>query len=80
MLLSRNTSEDRTRAIGYVEQAVHVLEDRLDDDAQVPLTLPSLSAQLTSPHEAYPTDERQWLLGTSYNTGIECLQRVAFSR
>ncbi|KAI0727576.1 hypothetical protein C8Q72DRAFT_839118 [Fomitopsis betulina] len=56
MLLSRNTAEDRTRAIGYVEQAVHVLEDHTQDGAQ-----------------AYPIDERQWLLGTSYNTGIECL-------
>ena len=25
-------------------------------------------------------DERQWLLGTSYNTGIECLQRVVITR
>ncbi|KZT68843.1 hypothetical protein DAEQUDRAFT_711357 [Daedalea quercina L-15889] len=54
MLLSRNTAEDRTKAIGYVEQAVHVLEDHMDGDAQ-----------------AYPIDERQWLLGTSYNTGID---------
>lgn len=23
-------------------------------------------------------DERQWLVGTSYNTGIECLQSVQF--
>ncbi|PFH47189.1 hypothetical protein AMATHDRAFT_152745, partial [Amanita thiersii Skay4041] len=23
--------------------------------------------------EPYPTDERQWLLGTAYNTGVECL-------
>ncbi|KAH9920328.1 meiosis protein SPO22/ZIP4 like-domain-containing protein [Fomitopsis serialis] len=62
MLLSRNTAEDRTKAIGYVEQAVNVLEDHTDGDAQ-----------------AYPIDERQWLLGTSYNTGIECLQRVPFA-
>lgn len=27
----------------------------------------------------YPVDERQWLLGTSYNTGIECLQFVKLS-
>lgn len=26
--------------------------------------------------QGYPLDERQWLLGTSYNTGIECLQSV----
>ncbi|EPS99649.1 hypothetical protein FOMPIDRAFT_1124216, partial [Fomitopsis schrenkii] len=67
MLLSRNTAEDRTKAIGYVEQAVHVLEDHTQD-ADFGL------------REAYPIDERQWLLGTSYNTGIECLQRVVFSR
>ena len=24
--------------------------------------------------QAYPLDERHWLLGTAYNTGIECLQ------
>ncbi|KAJ6605346.1 meiosis protein SPO22/ZIP4 like-domain-containing protein [Mycena vulgaris] len=24
--------------------------------------------------DAYPVDERQWLLGTSYNTGFECLE------
>jgi len=24
----------------------------------------------------YPIEERQWLLGTTYNTGIECLQFV----
>ena len=42
MLLSRNTAEDRTKAIGYVEQAVRVLEDHTQDGAQVPLTLTGL--------------------------------------
>lgn len=26
--------------------------------------------------QIYPVDERLWLLGTAYNTGIECLQYV----
>ena len=26
--------------------------------------------------QAYPMDERQWLLATAYNTGTECLQSV----
>ena len=26
--------------------------------------------------QSYPMDERQWLLGTAYNTGTECLQFV----
>ncbi|PCH33182.1 hypothetical protein WOLCODRAFT_93070 [Wolfiporia cocos MD-104 SS10] len=57
MLLSRNTAADRLKAIGYVEQAAHVLEDRSAEGEP----------------EVYPQDERLWLLGTSYNTGIECL-------
>ncbi|KAI0802995.1 hypothetical protein BC629DRAFT_1284035 [Irpex lacteus] len=58
ILLSRNGQDDRTRAIGYVEQAINVLEEHSDDrqdDAA-----------------SYPEDERQWLLGTAYNTGVEC--------
>ena len=30
------------------------------------------------PGQDYPIEERQWLLGTTYNTGIECLQFVPF--
>ncbi|KAH9947352.1 meiosis protein SPO22/ZIP4 like-domain-containing protein [Amylocystis lapponica] len=63
ILLSRNSAADRTKAIGYVEQAVEVLEGH--------------SAGTGA--EVYPLDERQWLLGTSYNTGIECLQFVILS-
>ncbi len=29
--------------------------------------------------QAYPMDERHWLMGTVYNTGIECLQFVRFT-
>jgi len=59
ILLSRNTASDRAKAIGYVEQAVTVMEAHGEgkDNAS----------------EFYPLDERQWLLGMSYNTGIECL-------
>ncbi|OSX68031.1 hypothetical protein POSPLADRAFT_1064401 [Postia placenta MAD-698-R-SB12] len=60
MLLSRNSAADRAKAIGYVEQAIHVIENQATDAAS----------------EGYPLDERQWLLGTSYNTGIECLQQI----
>ncbi|KAI0735751.1 meiosis protein SPO22/ZIP4 like-domain-containing protein [Earliella scabrosa] len=57
ILLSRNSAADRTKAIGYVEQAVGVLQEHAaDDDPQ-----------------GYPMDERHWLMGTAYNTGIECL-------
>ncbi|KAI0344026.1 hypothetical protein BDW22DRAFT_1412644 [Trametopsis cervina] len=58
ILLSRNTEDDRTRAIGYVEQGIVVLEERL--------------SHLADEHNLYPEDERQWLLGISYNTGVEC--------
>ncbi|EPQ61286.1 hypothetical protein GLOTRDRAFT_102895 [Gloeophyllum trabeum ATCC 11539] len=59
ILLSRNAPADRLKAIGYVEQAVTVLETQEHDES--------------SEIEAYPADERQWLLATTYNTGIECL-------
>ncbi|TBU26328.1 meiosis protein SPO22/ZIP4 like-domain-containing protein [Dichomitus squalens] len=57
ILLSRNSAADRAKAIGYVEQAVDVLQEHggMDDS------------------QAYPVDERHWLMGTVYNTGIECL-------
>jgi len=58
ILLSRNSPADRAKALGYVEQAVAVLEEHSDD---------------LRDENVYPMDERQWLLGTSYNTGIECL-------
>ncbi|OCB89780.1 hypothetical protein A7U60_g3040 [Sanghuangporus baumii] len=58
ILLSRNSSSDRGKAISYVEQALVVLENQ----------------DTTEPEEqVYPMDERYWLLSTSYNTGIECL-------
>ncbi|KAL5495788.1 SPO22_1 [Sanghuangporus weigelae] len=58
ILLSRNSSSDRGKAISYVEQALVVLENQ----------------DSTEPEEQfYPMDERYWLLSTSYNTGIECL-------
>ncbi|KXN85140.1 hypothetical protein AN958_11630 [Leucoagaricus sp. SymC.cos] len=53
--LSRNTTADRLKTIGYIEQALSVLEQYHESD------------------QPYPMDERQWLLATSYNTGIECL-------
>ncbi|KAJ7160549.1 meiosis protein SPO22/ZIP4 like-domain-containing protein [Mycena crocata] len=56
IILARNTSADRLKAIGYVEQAVSVIEDNSEGD------------------DAYPIEERNWLLGTSYNTGFECLE------
>jgi len=42
-----------------MEQAFAVMDASGDDPDEV--------------SEFYPMDERQWLLGTSYNTGIECL-------
>ncbi|TCD65068.1 hypothetical protein EIP91_003270 [Steccherinum ochraceum] len=58
ILLSRNTPADRVKAIGYVEQAVAVLEEH---------------GGAPEGDDVYPVAERQWLLGTAYNTGIECL-------
>jgi len=48
------------KAIGYIEQAIVVLEEHGSADDNV--------------DEIYPMDERYWLLTSSYNTGIECLQ------
>jgi len=56
IILARNTPSDRLKAIGYVEQAVTVIEENSEGD------------------DAYPVEERNWLLGTSYNTGFECLE------
>ncbi|KAI0662358.1 meiosis protein SPO22/ZIP4 like-domain-containing protein [Cubamyces menziesii] len=57
ILLSRSSPADRIKAIGYVEQAVGVVQDHsAEGDPQ-----------------KYPMDERHWLLATAYNTGIECL-------
>ncbi|PIL30839.1 hypothetical protein GSI_07007 [Ganoderma sinense ZZ0214-1] len=57
ILLSRNLTADRMKAIGYVEQAVGVLQEHSEEGDP----------------QAYPMDERHWLMGTVYNTGIECL-------
>ncbi|KAI0045733.1 hypothetical protein FA95DRAFT_1596662 [Auriscalpium vulgare] len=59
MLLSRNTAPDRLKAVGYIEQAITVLEEHGGDDGD--------------DDQAYPMDERYWLLTSAYNTGIECL-------
>ncbi|KAF8919136.1 hypothetical protein CPB85DRAFT_1429768 [Mucidula mucida] len=59
IMLARNSAADRSKAIGYVEQAVSVIQQSLDSE------------------EAYPMDERLWLLSTSYNTGFECLEASA---
>ncbi|KAF7340474.1 hypothetical protein MVEN_01967700 [Mycena venus] len=56
IILARNTPSDRLKAIGYVEQAVSVIEDNCEGE------------------DAYPVEERNWLLGTAYNTGFECLE------
>ncbi|KAL5518460.1 SPO22 [Sanghuangporus vaninii] len=58
ILLSRNSSSDRGKAISYVEQALVVLENQDTTELE---------------EQVYPMDERYWLLSTSYNTGIECL-------
>ena len=82
ILLSRNSAADRTKAIGYVEQAVGVLQEHAaDDDPQVRDPCAGSGPLDACPHarvpQGYPMDERHWLMGTAYNTGIECLQCVA---
>ncbi|KAF8525122.1 hypothetical protein BU17DRAFT_42114 [Hysterangium stoloniferum] len=64
ILLAKNTVTDRAKAVGYIEQAVSVLEDNCQEGSE------NASFQC---HIIYPMDERQWLLSTSYNTGVECL-------
>lgn len=56
IMLARGEPADRLKAIGYVEQAVGVIEENTEGD------------------DAYPTDERFWLLTTAYNTGYECFE------
>ncbi|KAJ7609436.1 hypothetical protein FB45DRAFT_944458 [Roridomyces roridus] len=56
IILARNTPADRLKAIGYVEQAVTVIDQNKEGD------------------DAYPMEERNWVLGTAYNTGFECLE------
>ena len=82
IILARNTTTDRTKAIGYVEQALAVIEDHNDGDEvrykcfHMPCTTADgmMDFNLLQP---YPMDERQWLLATSYNTGAECLQSAS---
>ncbi|KIK46084.1 hypothetical protein CY34DRAFT_22194 [Suillus luteus UH-Slu-Lm8-n1] len=59
ILLTRATEADRSKAVGYVDQAIAVLEEHGDARDGGDLL--------------YPLDERQWLLSTAYNTGLECL-------
>ncbi|KAJ8488783.1 hypothetical protein ONZ51_g3351 [Trametes cubensis] len=76
ILLSRSSPADRIKAIGYVEQAVGVVQDHsAEGDPQVPIFLraPPRSELITLAWQKYPMDERHWLLATAYNTGIECL-------
>ncbi|KAL1733003.1 meiosis protein SPO22/ZIP4 like-domain-containing protein [Schizophyllum commune] len=56
IMLARSEPADRLKAIGYVEQAVGVIEENNEGD------------------DAYPMDERFWLLSTAYNTGYECFE------
>ncbi|KAG1775142.1 meiosis protein SPO22/ZIP4 like-domain-containing protein [Suillus placidus] len=57
--LEKFARADRSKAIGYVDQAIAVLEEHGDARDGGDLL--------------YPLDERQWLLSTAYNTGLECL-------
>lgn len=81
MLLARNTAPDRLKAIGYIEQAIIVLEEHGGDDVGDEVTDDDLATWpgdslfcYPCPGKTYPMDERYWLLTSSYNTGIECLQ------
>lgn len=69
---------DRKKAVGYVEQAISVLEDHSSesDDHEVAVSPITIVTELIPRLEFVPMDERQWLLGTTYNTGIECLLLV----
>lgn len=75
-MLSRNTPTDRTKSFGYVEQAVAVIEEHsaAGDENDVHPMFQCFEASPDANSQIYPVDERLWLLGTAYNTGIECLQ------
>lgn len=81
ILLSRNSPSDRTKALGYVEQAVAVLDQYAHDpdNENVSASFGAIQRAESGVSQVYPMDERQWLLGTSYNTGIECLQYTSRS-
>ena len=74
MLLSRNTTPERLRAIAYIEQAVSVLSDHSeerDENGEV-CTIHFMNHEvqligLLRAPQIYPLDERLWLLTTTYN-------------
>ncbi len=71
-MIARN---DRLKAVGYVEQAVGVIEGSIGSDEVSCLWFhgvvnPSPLLALV----ALPMDERFWLLSTAYNVGFECLE------
>lgn len=78
ILLSRNSAADRAKALGYAEQGFAVMESSGNDpeDPNQACSVLLHPRQLLILLQFYPIDERQWLLATSYNTGIECLQFV----
>ncbi|EIN13175.1 hypothetical protein PUNSTDRAFT_139817 [Punctularia strigosozonata HHB-11173 SS5] len=59
ILLAKGQPAERIRAVGYMDQAIAVLQEIQENGG--------------AEANEYPQDERLWLLSTAYNTGIECL-------
>jgi len=60
------------RAICTILLARNTASDRLKAIGYVEQAAAVIESSIDS-EEPYPTEERHWLLGTAYNTGVECL-------
>ncbi|KAK2464868.1 hypothetical protein APHAL10511_002944 [Amanita phalloides] len=60
------------RAICTILLARNAAADRLKAIGYIEQAATVMESSIDS-EEPYPTDERHWLLGTAYNTGVECL-------
>jgi len=60
------------RAICTIILTRNTAADRLKAIGYVEQAAAVIGSSIDS-EEPYPTDERHWLLGTAYNTGVECL-------
>ncbi|PVG03379.1 hypothetical protein CPB86DRAFT_810987 [Serendipita vermifera] len=57
ILLSRGKVTDRQKALSYMNQAIDILKTQ----TEVP------------DEDRFPLEEKQWLISTAFNTGVECV-------
>ncbi|QRV91649.1 G-protein alpha subunit [Ceratobasidium sp. AG-Ba] len=55
ILLARDKQQDRANALSFIEQAVEVIKENVDESGD----------------QVYAHDEREWLLHIAFNTGVE---------